>query len=87
MTVVTPPATDDRVKARSSLSTLFGMPAIGALIGAIAIAVLFLATGINGLVLLGADSWVNNVFYGAAVILAVTFSRVIYVRARKKNIV
>jgi ribose transport system permease protein len=51
------------------------------------IAVLFLATGINGLVLLGADSWVNNVFYGAAVILAVTFSRVIYVRARKKNIV
>jgi simple sugar transport system permease protein len=43
MTVVTPTATDDRVKARSSLSTLFGMPAIGALIGAIAIAVLFLA--------------------------------------------
>ncbi len=51
------------------------------------IAVLFLATGINGLILLGADSWVNNVFYGAAVILAVTFSRIIYVRARKKNVV
>lgn len=49
------------------------------------IAVLFLATGINGLVLLGAEAWVNNVFYGAAVIVAVTFSRVIYIRARKKN--
>lgn len=51
------------------------------------IAVLFLATGINGLILLGADAWVNNVFYGAAVILAVTFSRIIYVRALKKNVV
>lgn len=51
------------------------------------IAVLFLATGINGLVLLGADAWVNNVFYGAAVILAVTLSRIIYVSARKRNVV
>ena len=51
------------------------------------IAVLFLATGINGLILLGAESWVNNVFYGAAVILAVTISRIVYVRARKKNLV
>lgn len=51
------------------------------------IAVLFLATGINGLILLGADAWVNNVFYGAAVILAVSFSRIVYVRALRKNIV
>lgn len=51
------------------------------------IAVLFLATGINGLVLLGADTWVSDVFYGAAVIIAVTVSRVATVRARKKNVV
>lgn len=50
------------------------------------IAVLFLATGINGLVLLGADNWVNSVFYGAAVVVAVTVSRFSYLRARKKNV-
>lgn len=51
------------------------------------IAVLFLATGINGLVLLGADTWVNDVFYGAAVVIAVTVSRVASARARKKNVI
>lgn len=51
------------------------------------IAVLFLATGINGLVLLGADTWVNDVFYGAAVVVAVTVSRVSFVTARKKNVI
>lgn len=50
------------------------------------IAVLFLATGINGLVLLGADTWVNDVFYGLAVVIAVTVSRVAVVRARRKNV-
>jgi ribose transport system permease protein len=50
------------------------------------IAVLFLATGINGLVLLGADNWVNSVFYGTAVVVAVTVSRISYLRARKKNV-
>lgn len=51
------------------------------------IAVLFLATGINGLVLLGAATWVNDVFYGAAVIVAITFSRISASRARKKNVI
>jgi ribose transport system permease protein len=51
------------------------------------IAVLFLATGINGLVLLGADTWVSDVFYGAAVIIAVTVSRIATVRARRQNVV
>lgn len=50
------------------------------------IAVLFLATGINGLVLLGADTWVSDVFYGAAVIIAVTVSRIATVRARRKSV-
>jgi len=47
------------------------------------IAVLFLATGINGLVLLGADTWINEVFYGAAVVVAVTVSRIFFARARR----
>ncbi|MCU1607272.1 MAG: Monosaccharide transporter rane protein family [Modestobacter sp.] len=50
------------------------------------IAVLFLATGINGLVLLGADTWIRDVFYGAAVIVAVTVSRVAFVKARTKSL-
>ncbi len=36
-----PTATDDRVKTRSALTTFLGMPAVGALIGAVAVAVLF----------------------------------------------
>jgi simple sugar transport system permease protein len=40
-TVTTTAAADDRVRTRSALSTLFGMPAVGALIGAVAVAVLF----------------------------------------------
>ncbi len=50
------------------------------------IAVLFLATGINGLVLLGADTWLNNVFYGGAIVIAVTVSRFAVVRALKKSV-
>lgn len=36
-------AGDDRVRTRSATATFFGMPAVGALIGAIALAVLFMA--------------------------------------------
>ncbi len=43
-TVTTTATHDDRVKTRSALSTLFGMPAVGALIGAVAVALLFLVT-------------------------------------------
>jgi simple sugar transport system permease protein len=44
MTTATPAvAGDDRVKARSSLSTYLGMPAVGAVIGAIVIALIFVA--------------------------------------------
>src|SRR5512145_3217750 len=42
-TVTTTATHDDRVTTRSALSTLFGMPAVGALIGAVAVALLFLA--------------------------------------------
>jgi ribose transport system permease protein len=50
------------------------------------IAVLFLATGINGLVLLGADTWISSVFYGGAVVIAATVSRFAFVRAIRKNV-
>jgi simple sugar transport system permease protein len=43
-TVTTTATRDDRVQTRSALSTLFGMPAVGALIGAVAVALLFLVT-------------------------------------------
>jgi ribose transport system permease protein len=39
------------------------------------VAVYFLATGINGLSMLGIPIWVTNVFNGAALILAVTLSQ------------
>jgi ribose transport system permease protein len=41
------------------------------------IAVYFLVTGITGLQLLGAQSFVQNLFYGAALIAAVSFSQVV----------
>lgn len=41
------------------------------------IAVYFLVTGITGLQLLGAQSYVQNIFYGAALILAVSFSQLV----------
>jgi len=50
------------------------------------VALLFLATGINGLVLLGLDAWIRDVFYGAAVVLAVTVSHLLYRRAQRKNL-
>jgi ribose transport system permease protein len=41
------------------------------------IAVYFLVTGITGLQLLGAQSFVQNIFYGIALIAAVSFSQVV----------
>jgi ribose transport system permease protein len=38
-------------------------------------AVYFLVTGITGLELVGLSGWVEQVFYGAALVVAVTFSR------------
>jgi ribose transport system permease protein len=48
------------------------------------IALLFLATGISGLVLLGLDSWIRDVFYGTAVIVAVGVSRLGVLRAQRR---
>jgi ribose transport system permease protein len=45
------------------------------------VAVYFLVTGITGLQLLGAQSYIQNLFYGAALILAVTASQ--FVRRRR----
>ena len=45
------------------------------------VAVYFLVTGITGLQLLGAQSYIQNLFYGAALILAVTASQ--FVRKRR----
>jgi ribose transport system permease protein len=39
------------------------------------IAVYFLATGVNGLAIMGLGSWVQDVFYGAALIVAVALSQ------------
>ncbi|MEV6967418.1 ABC transporter permease [Hamadaea sp. NPDC051192] len=46
------------------------------------IAVYFLATGVLGLQLLGATSWVSNVFYGGVLVVAVTLSTVLHGRSR-----
>jgi ribose transport system permease protein len=52
---------------------------IGALVG-----IYFLATGILGLQLLGLGGWISNVFYGAALVIAVTISTVLQ-RRRKRG--
>jgi ribose transport system permease protein len=46
------------------------------------IAVYFLATGVLGLQLLGATSWVSNVFYGGVLVIAVTISTLLHGRSR-----
>jgi ribose transport system permease protein len=46
------------------------------------IAVYFLATGVLGLQLLGATSWVSSVFYGGVLVVAVTISTVMNKRSR-----
>jgi ribose transport system permease protein len=40
------------------------------------IAVYFLVTGITGLTLFGIESWLQDMFYGGALVLAVTFSQI-----------
>jgi ribose transport system permease protein len=40
------------------------------------IAVYFLVTGITGLTLFGLESWLQDMFYGGALVLAVTFSQI-----------
>lgn len=52
--------------------------------GGVVIAVYFLVTGTTGLQLLGAESYVQNLFYGATLILAVAFSQV--VRRRRSQV-
>lgn len=44
------------------------------------IAVLFLASGISGLALLGVQSWIQDVFYGAALVVAVSLSQLFRLR-------
>jgi ribose transport system permease protein len=51
---------------------------IGALVG-----IYFLATGILGLQLLGLGGWISNVFYGAALVIAVTISTILLRRRRR----
>lgn len=46
------------------------------------IAVYFLATGVLGLQLLGATSWVTSVFYGGVLVIAVTISTILHNRSR-----
>jgi len=46
------------------------------------LAVYFLATGVLGLQLLGATSWVSSVFYGGVLVIAVTLSTVLRNRVR-----
>jgi ribose transport system permease protein len=50
------------------------------------IAVYFLVTGITGLQLLGLASFVQNLFYGGALILAVSFAQIIKRRRVKRGI-
>lgn len=49
------------------------------------IAVYFLVTGITGLQLVGAQSYVQNVFYGAALVVAVTLSRLLVGRSASET--
>lgn len=48
------------------------------------VALLFLTTGITGLELLGLQNWIQYVFYGAAMIVAVTVSRLFYLQSQRK---
>ncbi len=50
---------------------------LGAMVG-----IYFLTTGILGLEILGLNGWIQNVFYGAALILAVSIATVVRRRAR-----
>ena len=47
------------------------------------IAVYFLVTGVTGLAILGVQSWVQSVFYGAALVIAVSASA--FVKKRRER--
>lgn len=48
------------------------------------IAVYFLATGVNGLAIMGLGSWVQDVFYGGALIIAVALSQLARLRQEQE---
>jgi ribose transport system permease protein len=47
------------------------------------VAIYFLTTGIFGLQLLGYQGWIQNAFYGAGLVVAVTLAKVVRDRSRK----
>ena len=47
------------------------------------IAVYFLVTGITGLAILGVQTWVQNVFYGGALVVAVSASQIVKKRRER----
>ena len=47
------------------------------------IAVYFLVTGITGLAIMGVQTWVQNVFYGGALVIAVTASQIVKMRRER----
>lgn len=49
------------------------------------IAIWFLTTGIFGLQLLGATGWIQNVFYGGALVIAIALSKFVRDRARARG--
>jgi ribose transport system permease protein len=84
--------------ADPNVGNTFLLPAFaGAFLGATAVvpgqfnvwgsfaAVYFLITGITGLQLLGFTGWVGQVFYGGALILALTFARLAAMRASRQG--
>lgn len=51
------------------------------------IAVYFLVTGITGLQLMGAQQYVQQLFYGGALVIAVVLSKIVRARSEKKRLV
>jgi ribose transport system permease protein len=49
------------------------------------VAVYFLTTGITGLELKGLTGWIEDVFYGASLVIAVALTKVVADRARKRQ--
>jgi ribose transport system permease protein len=47
------------------------------------LALFFLETGIYGLQLMGLSGWVQDVFYGAGLVIAVTISTIVRVRSKR----
>jgi ribose transport system permease protein len=50
------------------------------------VAVYFLVTGITGLELYGLSGWIENVFYGGALVVAVVLSRLPGLRAERRRV-